>query len=258
MSLGAVPGFLAALAVAPAAASAQTPRPPDTRIDVWMFGQRNDDATDSRLNKLTIRAQRTFELPAGWRAALRGDLPLLDTDKRGVGNPGGDFSAHLGDVLTQASVTTPQVLPGLTFSAGVRLVYPTGGKPPFGSAQWQVAPQVGMALTIPGIAEGLTIAPMARHFHGFSPTRAGVVTVRSWDLFPTVTLRLPDKWSVTFWDENPITYNERTNSWFVPFDVMVVKGIGESFQIAAGFATRIGGDAKSYKTIAYGRGTVLF
>jgi hypothetical protein len=224
------------------------------RVDFWGYHQENDDAADSKQQKLTIRAQQPLLLPSDWRLTLRADLPMINTDKAGPANPGGgSYAGHIGDVLTQVAIATPQVLPDLTFSTGIRLVYPTGDKSPFGSAQWKVAPQFGASYTIRGIGEGLNFSPLARYFHGFSPTRAGTTTSRSWDFYPEIGLNLADRWSILLWNENGISFNERTDKWFIPLDLQVLKGINEHFGVALGVATKIGGDDKSYKNMVYGR-----
>ena len=161
-------------------------------------------------------------------------------------------------MLVQVAVRTPPVAPHLSLDVGARMVFPTGGKSPFGSSQYQFAPQFGFTWKIPGIAEGLTFEPLARYFHGFSPTRPGITTTRTWDLYPTVTLALPDRWAVSLWYENPLIYNARTNAWFVPLDGAVLKDIGDSVQIAVGAAVRLVNDDRQYKYMIYGRTSVFF
>lgn len=244
---------LAAAMVVAGPAAAQDIKRQKARVDFWGYHQENEDAADSKTQKLTIRAQQPFVFPGEWRVTLRGDLPMLNTNKPGPANPGGSYSGHIGDVLTQVAVSTPQVLPDLTFSTGIRLVYPTGDKAPFGSAQWKVAPQVGASYTIRGIGDGLSFSPLARYFHGFSPTRAGTTTSRSWDFYPEIGLNLPDRWSLLLWNENGISLNERTNKWFVPLDLQVLKGFNEHVGVSLGVASKVGGEDKSYKTMIYGR-----
>ena len=95
-------------------------------------------------------------------------------------------------------------------SASVRFVFPTGGGAPFGVNQYQWAPGVGAIYAIP--EQKITISPFARYFMSFHATEPATPQVRKLDLFPTVTFGLPDDWSLAFYPENPITYNDRPTS----------------------------------------------
>lgn len=227
------------------------------RADLWLFTQENDP-DGSHTWKPTLRLQQPFGLPGGWEVTLRGDVPVVHTNKTGAANPDGEYKSHVGDMLLQVSVRTPPIAPHFTLGFGGRMVFPTGGKSPFGSSQYQFAPQFGLTWTIPEIAEGLTFEPLARHFHGFSPTRPRITTTRTWDLYPTVTLALPDRWSVSLWYENPLIYNTRTNAWFVPLDGFVSKHVGDSVQLGLGAAVQLVNEYRQYKYMVYGRTSVFF
>ena len=229
-----------------------------SRFDLWLYSQENEPTTSHQWKWLA--SMRTpFALPDGWKVVLRGDLPLLYTNKKGSANPDSDWNWGIGDSLGQVAFTTPKILPDLSLNFGLRLVMPTGCKSPFGASQWQIAPQIGIAWDLP-LAPGLKLQvdPMLRYFHGFAPTQSGTTTKRLLDVYPTVSLALPDEWKIALWSENPMTYNERTNSWFVPFDVMVIKTIANRVQLGAGAAVRLIDTDPTYKYMFYGRASVFF
>ena len=233
------------------------------RADLWFYFQENDPSGNHLLQP-QLRLQRPWHLPEGWKINWRFDFPLKYTDEVGAANPSGHWKAGFGDMSGQVSVTTPDLLVsdeqrGLNFNVGFRLVVPTGKRSPFGSSQWKAAPQIGLGYDRK-IAEGYAfeIAPLVRYFRGFSETHSGVTTTRAYDVYPTITLYLPDQWAITMWDENPMTYNARTNAWFVPIDIMVVKRFGKYFQAGVGGAVRVINDDPSYKYMLYGRVSTFF
>jgi hypothetical protein len=141
-------------------------------------------------------------------------------------------------------------------SAGVRLVFPTGGSSPFGGNQYQWAPTISANYAIPEhrVSLGLT----ARYFMSYHSVREGGPKVRKLDLFPGVTFGLPDDWSLAFYPENPITYNDETNKWFVPIDAMLIKRLSKTMEFGFGGAYRIVDDDPQYKWIVNGRLTFYF
>ncbi|HEX2886909.1 transporter [Vineibacter terrae] len=227
------------------------------QVDLWLFAQENDP-DGSHTWKPTFRLVQPFGLPGGWEVTLRGDIPVGHTNKVGAANQNGGYKNHVGDMLLQVSFATPPIAPHFTLGFGGRMVFPTGGKSPFGNSQYKFAPQFGFKYTLPEIAEGLTFEPLARYFHGFSPTRPRTTTAREWSIYPTVALALPDGWSVSLWYENPLIYNARTNAWFVPLDGMVWKSVSDSVQLGLGAAVRLVNADRQYKYMIYGRTTVFF
>ncbi len=141
-------------------------------------------------------------------------------------------------------------------SASVRFVFPTGGGSPFGSDQYQWAPGVGATYVIP--EHRITISPFARYFMSFHATEPGAAKVRKLDLFPTVTFGLADDWSLAFYPENPISYNDVTNKWFVPIDAMLIKRLSKTVEFGFGGAYGLVKDDPQYQYIINGRLTFYF
>jgi hypothetical protein len=141
-------------------------------------------------------------------------------------------------------------------SASVRFVFPTGGGSPFGSNQYQWAPMISATYAIPEYKT--TIAPLARYFMSYHATASDVSQVRRLDLYPTVTFGLPDDWSLSFYNENPIQYNQINHGWFVPIDVLLIKRVNRTFEFAFGGAWGIVKEDPAYRYIINGRVTFYF
>lgn len=229
------------------------------RADIWLFSQENEPATTHQW-KWVLRFTQPFRLPDDWRVSLRADLPLLYTDKSGSANPDGDYKAHIGDMLGQIIFTTPRIAPGITANIGARVQFPTGGESPFGSSQYKLGPQAGFTWILADVASGFGVAldPLVRYYYGVHPTEPKITTTREIDLYPEIRFEFPEAWTIALWQENPIVYNKRAGTWFVPFDIMVTKKIDNRFEVGAGAAVRLTGEDPNYKYIIYGRVSAYF
>ena len=227
------------------------PGPPDpvdspkTRLETWFYYQ--DNADSSGQYKLTEKVYVPLGASGGWRFTGRLDVPLIYTDKEGNGNPNGDWTFHGGDSLTEFYVTTPPAATNLTLGASLRLVWPTGGQPPFGEEQYQWAPSLSLNYRRPDLGYGMTFHPLVRYFMSYHADSADTAKVRKLDLYPTVTFALSDRWFITLYPENPIEYNQLTRQWFVPFEAMVGKAISERLQVGLGGAVKLGGSYPQYQ-----------
>ena len=236
-------------AAAPASAQMGT-----IRFDNWLYYQENLDS--SARWQYRPRFFIPFSLPQGWTFTQRADLPVFYTDKVGTDNPNGDWEWGIGDWFIEEIFATPELAKNFRMSASVRFVFPTGGSSPFGGNQYQWAPGVGATYAIP--EHRVTISPFARYFMSYHAVREGGPKVRKLDLFPSVTFGLPDNWSLAFYPENPITYNDETNKWFVPIDAMLIKRLSKTMEFGFGGAYRIVDDDPQYKWIVNGRLTFYF
>jgi hypothetical protein len=242
-----------ALALAATCADAQERGP--VRFDNWAYYQRNTD--ESEQWQYRVRFDIPFRFPSGWEFLQRAYLPLvLYTNRTGPANPDGGWKAGLGDWFFDEFFTTPELASNLRSVLGVRLVLPTGGRSPFGSGQYQWAPVVGLAYDIPD--KGLRIAPQVRYFMSFHASEDGAAPVRRLDLYPTVSKALGNAWTLRVWDENPISYNNVSDKWFVPFDAQLVKRARKDLEFAFGAAYGLVRDDPRYLTLVYGRVSLYF
>ena len=242
-----------ALALAAAGAVAQERGP--VRFDNWAYYQRNTD--ESQQWQYRVRFDVPFRFPSGWEFVQRAYLPLLlYTNRTGAANPDGDWKAGLGDWFFDELFTTPEVAKNVRGMVGVRFVLPTGGRSPFGSGQYQWAPCVGLAYDIPDT--GVRVAPLARYFMSFHQSEDGAGQIRRLDLYPTVSKALGSGWMVRAWDENPISYNNVSDKWFVPFDAQLVKRARKDLEFAFGAAYGLVRDDPRYLTLFYGRVSLYF
>ncbi|MCK7577545.1 MAG: hypothetical protein MZV65_18225 [Chromatiales bacterium] len=193
-----------------------------------------ENADDSGQYKLTEKIYLPLGSRDGWRFTGRVDVPFLYTNKEGSGNPDGDWEFHVGDSLTELYATSPPVAPHLTLGGSLRLVWPTGGQPPFGAEQYQWAPASTstIACRISATASPSIHSPaILMSYHASS---AGAAKIRKLDLYPRVTPDLPEQWFIVLYPENPIEYNEITGQWFVPFEAMVGKDLSERLHLSFG------------------------
>ena len=223
---------------------------------VLNFYQWNQD--DSELNKLDVRLYQDIGLGDGWHLRLREDLPIVTTDKIGHDNSDGNWSTNIGDAFLQAVVTTPEIVENTTLEFGLRTVFPTGGLSPFGDGSWQLGPQAGISHRFPNVADGLVIAPTARYLFSVHKAYDDADPFRQWQLYPRVELTFAETWEIGFWIENPIIYDNVTNRWFVPLDVMLTHRFEGPISLGAGFATALVDRQPEYKHMVYGRFAIRF
>lgn len=229
-------------------ASERAPEPsdaPKTRIETWFDYQENAD--HSGQYRLTGKVYLPLGGSGGWRFTGRVDVPFLYTNKEGSGNPGGDWEFHVGDSLTELYATTPPVAPRLTLGGSLRLAWPTGGQPPFGAEQYQWAPSLSLHYRVPDLGRGITFHPLARYFMSYHAASTGAAKIRKLDLYPTVTFDLPERWFVALYPERPITYNQITGQWFVPFEALAGKDLSERLRLGFGGAVKLGGNDPRYQ-----------
>jgi len=225
-----------------------------TRVENWFDFQRNIDG--SVLGQYWPRFYILFNLPQGWTFTQRIDLPMSYTDAGGPENPAGKWKFGIGDWFIEEVVTTPEVAKNLNFWASVRFVFPTGGLAPFGNGQYEWAPALGMRYSMPEHA--LTFGPVVRYFMSYHATEGAVGKVRTLDLYPIVTFGLKEGWSLSFYSENPIVYNDVTNKWFVPIDVLLHKRVSRSLDLTFGGAYGLVKDAPQYQYIINGSIALYF
>jgi hypothetical protein len=223
---------------------------------VLNFYQWNQD--DSELNKLDVRIYQDIRLGDGWHLRLREDLPIVTTDKIGHDNEDGNWSTNIGDAFLQAVVTTPEIAENTTLEFGLRTVFPTGGLSPFGDGSYQLGPQAGISHRFPDVADGLVIAPTARYLFSVHKAYDDADTYKQWQLYPRAELTFAETWEIGLWVENPIVYDNVTNHWFVPLDVMLTHRFEGPIRLSAGYATAIIDRQPEYKHMVYGRFAIRF
>jgi hypothetical protein len=236
-------------------AEAQPSEWPPVRFDNWLYFQHNLDGTDRW--QYRPRFYIPFNLDGGWTFTQRIDLPMYYTDRVGPENPGGGWKFGIGDWFIEESLLSPAVTQNLKWSTSLRFVFPTGGKSPFGSSQYQVAPSLGLLYVVP--EHNVTLNPIARYFFSYHEDSPGAAKIRKLTLFPTVTFgKLLGDWSLSFWPENEISYNDQTNKWFVPIDVLVTRPLSRSLEFGFGGAKAMVKDDPQYQYIINGRVTLRF
>ncbi|NJD24670.1 MAG: hypothetical protein FIB06_04620 [Betaproteobacteria bacterium] len=254
MSNGRLPTILASsLALIPAIAAAQAD---PVRFDQWAFYQENANGTARW--QYRPRLYIPFALSGGWRFTQRADIPLYYTDATGPDNPPGNWSFHAADALVEEIIDTPDLAENFRLRASLRVVAPTGGRAPFGADQWQVAPGLGFNWRFPEAWRGITLAPYVRFFHGFDPQSPGVNKTRNLTLRPTVNIGMGEGWSPILFEEQPATFNDRTNRWFVPFEAMLARRVNRSYGFSFGGAYGLVDDNPGYRWLAQGRISFYF
>jgi hypothetical protein len=223
-------------------------------FDNWLTYQQNNN--DSSQLQYDPRLFIPFKLSPGWTFMQRIDVPALYTDEVGTDNPTGGWKGGIGDAFIEEILASPELAKNFSMWASVRLVFPTGGSSPFGSDQYQWAPALSAKYVIP--EHGIMFNPVARYFMSYHATEAGARKVRQLDLFPILTFALPHNWSVAAYSENGISYNDVTNKWFVPIDLMLIKRVTKTVELGLGGAYGLVKDDAGYKYNIYARITVYF
>ncbi len=228
--------------------------PGTIRFDNWLSFQRNTD--DSSQWEYQPRFYIPFNLSRGWTFTQRIDLPVSYTDQVGTDNPTGGWKAGIGDWFIEEIFATPELARNFRMWASVRFVFPTGGSSPFGSPQYQWAPAVSASYAIP--EHGITFGPVARYFMSYHATEPGAGKIRQLDLYPILTFALRDSWSLVFYPENGISYNDVINKWFVPIDLMLIRRLTKTVELGLGGAYALVKDDPQYDHTIYGRLTFYF
>jgi hypothetical protein len=228
---------------------------PTNEFENWIFFQQNTPATERW--QYDPRLLIPFALGNGWTFTQRVDVPFYYTNKSGPANADGGWKADISDMYVEEIFTTPDVAKDLNLLASVRFVAPTGGQSPFGKDQWQWAPALGFTYRMPDALHGVVVAPLARYFSGFD-VAGGVKREQLLDLYPTVTFGLDDRWSLAFYTENPIDYNEATRKWFVPIDALLIYRISKTLDVSFGGASAIVKDDPQYQYLVNARLTIHF
>ncbi|MBS1215586.1 MAG: hypothetical protein H6R20_560 [Proteobacteria bacterium] len=226
------------------------------RFDNWFYYQENYG--DSERWQYRPRVLIPFAFGDGWTFTQRIDVPLYYTNATGPANTDGDWKFRISDIFFEEILDTPDVAKNFRFRTSVRLVTPTGGEPPFGSDQWQVALGGGFNWRLPDVLKGVTVVPYVRYFWGFDAGSPNVTTVRKWNIFPEVDFKLADNWTLLFYPEQGISYNDRSNKWFVPIEAMVANQVSKSWSYAFGGAYAIVNDDPSYRWLVQARVSFYF
>jgi len=225
-----------------------------SRVENWFDFQRNING--SELWQYWPRFYIPFNLQRGWTFTQRVDLPMDYTDGAGSENPAGKWKFGIGDWFIEEIVTTPEVAKNTSFWASARFVFPTGGLAPFGNGQYEWAPALGMLYSLPEHA--LTFGPVARYFMSYHATEGAAGKVRTLDLYPIVTFGLTEEWSLSFYSDNPIIYNDVTHKWFVPIDVLLHKRVNKNLDLTFGGAYGLVKDVPQYQYIINGSIALYF
>lgn len=236
-----------ALAGGAAPASAQMGT---VRLDNWFYYQQNFG--DSERWQYRPRVFIPWNFADGWTFTQRIDLPMYYTDASGPDNINGDWKFGGSDAFVEEIFDTPEVAKNVRLRSSFRLVFPTGGQPPFGADQWQAALGFGGNIRAPDLGRGVTFAPYARYFYGFNEG-AGVSTKRRWDFFPSVTVALNQSWFLDFWPEQGMSYNIRSGKWFIPFEAMIGHRINKQWEYSVGGSWAVNDADQSYKWLLQGR-----
>jgi hypothetical protein len=218
---------------------------PTSRMENWLIYYNYIDGSEQA--QYWPRFYIPFNLPRGWTFTQRIDLPVAYTNSVGPENPTGEWKSGINDWFVEEIFTTPEVAKNTTLAASVRFVFPTGGLGPFGNGQYEWAPGIGLSYSDP--ERVVTISPFVRYFMSYYSNDESAGKVRTLDLFPTITLGLKDGWSVSFYSENPIAYNDVTNKWFVPIDVLLLKRVSKNIDFTIGGAYGLIKDAPNYQYI---------
>ena len=213
----------------------------DARFENWGLFQKDANETDQWTYQ--ARLYVPFRLDGGWTFTQRVQLPMTYTNESGSGNPAGTYSGGIGNAFIEEIFETGDVAPNLRLRGSVRVVFPTGKQSPYGSGQYQVAPGIGFGYTMPDTLRGVTLDPYVRYSYGFDPDPDSVQTIRKWSIYPAATIKLDPQWSLLLYPDNPITYNERKRTWFVPVDLMFMHRFSPAVEGGFGGAWRIGDSA---------------
>jgi len=197
---------------------------PLTRVDVRLMYQEMPGDRERAVYKL--RGDRPVRLGAGWKLALRLDVPVWDTNGGVSANPSGAYHVGLGDVQTQV-LLTHEINSRLAFGFGTQIIVPTAGDRLLGTGKLQMLPTAGYRYALPEISDG-SFATFGMRYDVDVAGPDGRRHISNLQFAPTFSVALLRDVFVTFYPNSSIRYNFVTRSWFVPFDMQVGKLWGKS------------------------------
>jgi hypothetical protein len=206
------------------------------RLDNWTFFQSNENDTNEL--KYWPRLFIPFHLDNGWEFTQRFDMPMVYSKDVESGEDA-SYSGGLSGPFIEEIFDTPQVRENLSLRTSLRVVFPATKPAQFGTREYQVAWSAGFRYEVPDTLNGVSLSPLARYFWGFSPSEPSDDAPRLLTLFPTVEFRLDETTTMSFYSENPITFNSRTNAWFLPLDIQFSKRISERYLFGLGGAVNL-------------------
>jgi hypothetical protein len=249
---------LSLLAIAPTAVEAADPETPASpwyaptwQAEAWYFFQNTSDTAQQQ--KLTLRFYQHFLLPDDWQLIMREDVRTLYGNEVGPDDPRGTWLVHSGDWFAQGVLKTPPVAPGLAVLLGLRVVFPTGNLPPFGTGRFVAGPLFAFVWDPPGTNGTITLAPHVAYFQSFGGQPEHSVPTSAFEFRPIISLKGWPGWAITFWREHPIALDALTNRWFVPIDAMVTREIVPHLSVGVGVAVGLVSDFPQFSNIVYGR-----
>jgi hypothetical protein len=224
------------------------------RAETWFYFRNNSESSDySQQAKVTLRLYQPVDLGEGWRLTLREDIPGIRTNQIGEDNKAGQWLTNIGDIFVQGSLATPPIARRLNADLGMRVIFPTGGLKPFGDGYYQVAPHFGLDWKAPGDFAWLGLAPLVRYFRTVGAPVPHGTEISQVQFHPVVSLRLGERWSIRFWEENAIVYDTLTGGLFVPIDAYIAFRIDSALSLAVGGAVRTHGSYAQYDNMVYSR-----
>jgi hypothetical protein len=211
------------------------------QVQNWGYFQKNENGSNQW--KYQPRLLLPYGFDSGATFTERVDVPMIDTNATGAGNPDGGYAFGFGDMFIEEILESAEVAPNLRLKTSVRFILPTGKQSPFGSSQYQWALGGGVIYAMPDVLQGVTLQPYVRWFSGFRPLYDNVSEMRKLELYPAATFVLPDRWSLLL----------------VPLDFMLSRRIDRTFELGMGGAFKLGNPSDpSYRSLIDARLSVNF
>jgi hypothetical protein len=184
---------------------------------------------------VALRADHRINLVPQWAVGLRTDLPFLAKNPISSDNPTGNYLYGVGDADFQAALVH-EFNARWTAGFGTRLIAPTGGDT-LGSGKWQIMPGAAVRYALLEVSPGSYFEPFVRYEVSFAgdPSKKNISNLQ---FAPTLNLRLPDHWFVTFYPSEDIRVNYgdpvtgQTGRLFLPFDFMVSRKLTQNLVLS--------------------------
>jgi hypothetical protein len=213
---------------------------PLTRFDLRPRYERLSSGRDAW--RLTLRAEHPFDLGNHWQFAVRFDAPL---DVKNISTTDTEYKAGLSDFFIQG-LLIDQLDDRNAFGIGGRIIFPTATQDDLGAGKWQLVPTVAYRYMLDEVSRGSFFVALVRYQvdvagDGQRPH------VSQLQLGPIVNVQLPERSFVTLWSAADITYDFRSNRWFVPVDVTVGKKLARGVVTSVEVETPIVRDLDLYR-----------
>jgi hypothetical protein len=187
------------------------------------FQEKSNNVTQ---DSFVLRRDQPFTLDDEWKLAMRLEMPFVLNDTKSAVNGKTDTRFGPGDLLFQAALIET-LTERFAWGAGARVLFPTANQDQLGGGKYQLLPVLGARYMLPEVSPGSFAEVVARYDFDLAGSD-GRSHVSRFQVSPTFSVALPERWFFTFYPSQDIVVNLIGGSkWFLPADFSIGRNLSE-------------------------------